>query len=151
MKKNPGVQLHGLLFEDMMVLLQKQVWFASKVPSETPWLISQNPFLHQDDKYLLKYHSSPGLGGSESKITEGRFNPITKTNLILVRQSAVDKNTFFLINTNVSQMLELTAPSSSECKAWVQYNGYFFFRWYFFDYRSIESYSTVKMRTDCVI
>ncbi|XP_065085202.1 uncharacterized protein RhoGEF2 isoform X3 [Ochlerotatus camptorhynchus] len=98
MKKNPGVQLHGLLFEDMMVLLQKQ-----------------------DDKYLLKYHSSPGLGGSESKITEGRFNPITKTNLILVRQSAVDKNTFFLINTNVSQMLELTAPSSSECKTWFKH------------------------------
>ncbi|ETN67114.1 hypothetical protein AND_001084 [Anopheles darlingi] len=93
MKKNPGVQLHGLLFEDIMVLLQKQ-----------------------DDKYLLKYHSSPGLGGSESKYAEGRFNPITKINLILVRQSAVDKNTFFLINTNVSQMLELTAPSSTECK-----------------------------------
>ncbi|XP_021709517.1 uncharacterized protein LOC5577203 isoform X4 [Aedes aegypti] len=98
MKKNPGVQLHGLLFEDMMVLLQKQ-----------------------DDKYLLKYHSSPGLGGSESKITEGRFNPITKTSLILVRQSAVDKNTFFLINTIMSQMLELTAPSSTECKAWFRH------------------------------
>uniref|UniRef100_A0A182TUL8 DH domain-containing protein n=1 Tax=Anopheles melas TaxID=34690 RepID=A0A182TUL8_9DIPT len=93
MKKNPGVQLHGLLFEDIMVLLQKQ-----------------------DDKYLVKYHSSPGLGGSESKYAEGRFNPITKIHLILVRQSAVDKNTFFLINTNVSQMLELTAPSSTECK-----------------------------------
>uniref|UniRef100_A0A182P9U2 DH domain-containing protein n=1 Tax=Anopheles epiroticus TaxID=199890 RepID=A0A182P9U2_9DIPT len=92
MKKNPGVQLHGLLFEDIMVLLQKQ-----------------------DDKYLVKYHSSPGLG-SESKHAEGRFNPITKIHLILVRQSAVDKNTFFLINTNVSQMLELTAPSSTECK-----------------------------------
>uniref|UniRef100_A0A182T8V2 DH domain-containing protein n=1 Tax=Anopheles maculatus TaxID=74869 RepID=A0A182T8V2_9DIPT len=91
MKKNPGVQLHGLLFEDIMVLLQKQ-----------------------DDKYLVKYHSSPGLGGSESnKYAEGRFNPITKIHLILVRQSAVDKNTFFLINTN---MLELTAPSSTECK-----------------------------------
>ncbi|XP_039440602.1 rho guanine nucleotide exchange factor 11 isoform X3 [Culex pipiens pallens] len=98
MKKNPGVQLHGLLFEDLMVLLQKQ-----------------------DDKYLLKYHSSPGIGGNESKITEGRFNPITRINLILVRQSAVDKNTFFLINTNVSQMLELTAPSSSECKTWFKH------------------------------
>lgn len=98
MKKNPGVQLHGLLFEDMMVLLQKQ-----------------------DDKYLLKYHSSPGIVGNESKITEGRFNPITRINLILVRQSAVDKNTFFLINTNVSQMLELTAPSSSECKTWFKH------------------------------
>ncbi|XP_035903570.1 uncharacterized protein LOC118508143 isoform X2 [Anopheles stephensi] len=98
MKKNPGVQLHGLLFEDIMVLLQKQ-----------------------DDKYLVKYHSSPGLGGSESKYAEGRFNPITKIHLILVRQSAVDKNTFFLINTNVSQMLELTAPSSTECKTWFKH------------------------------
>jgi len=94
MKKNPGTQLHGLLFENMMVLLHKQ-----------------------DDKYLLKYHSSPGSGSGESKSIEGRFNPITRVNLILVRQSAVDKNTFFLINTNVSQMLELSAPSSSECKA----------------------------------
>jgi PH domain len=25
MKKSPGVQLHGLLFENMMVLLQRQV------------------------------------------------------------------------------------------------------------------------------
>ncbi|XP_062561039.1 uncharacterized protein LOC134225187 isoform X2 [Armigeres subalbatus] len=98
MKKNPGVQLHGLLFEDVMVLLQKQ-----------------------DDKYLLKCHASHGLGGSESKLTEGRFNPITKTNLILVRQMAVDKNTFFVINTIMSQMVELTAPSSSECKAWFKH------------------------------
>lgn len=94
MKKNPSVQLHGLLFETMMVLLIKQ-----------------------DDKYILKYQTSPGFGSGESRSIEGKFNPITKINLIFVRQSAVEKNTFFLINTNVSQMLELTAPSSSECKA----------------------------------
>lgn len=100
-----------------MVLLQKQVCIAQLELFRSKGLIFHiSPPPKQDDKYLLKYHSSPGLGGSESKITEGRFNPITKTNLILVRQSAVDKNTFFLINTNVSQMLELTAPSSSECK-----------------------------------
>lgn len=73
----------------------------------------------QDDKYILKYQSSPGLGSGESRSIEGRFNPITKINLIFVRQSAVEKNTFFLINTNVSQMLELTAPSGSECKTYV--------------------------------
>lgn len=125
MKKNPNVQLHGLLFETMMVLLIKQV---SLYPTE---------FLHfhrifcapfngqlifipsQDDKYILKFQSSPGLGSGEGRSIEGRFNPITKINLIFVRQSAVEKNTFFLINTNVSQMLELTAPSGSECKTYV--------------------------------
>lgn len=74
----------------------------------------------KDDKFILKYHTNPCANSSDvsgdSKVIEGRFNPITKINLILVRLSAVDKNTFFLINTNVSQMLELTAPSSLECR-----------------------------------
>ncbi|XP_037025462.1 rho guanine nucleotide exchange factor 11 isoform X3 [Bradysia coprophila] len=98
MKKNPSVQLHGLLFENMMVLLQKQ-----------------------DDKYILKFHNNPGAGAAEGKSIEGRFNPISKINLILVRRSAVDTNAFFLINTSVTQMLELTAPSSSECKTWFKH------------------------------
>ncbi|XP_063697194.1 rho guanine nucleotide exchange factor 11 isoform X3 [Culicoides brevitarsis] len=97
MKKNPSMQLYGLLFENMMVLLQKQ-----------------------DEKYILKQHSIPAVVG-ESKSAEGRFNPITKVSLIFVRQSAVDKNTFFLINTSVSQMLELSAPSSSDCKNWFRH------------------------------
>lgn len=70
----------------------------------------------QDDKYILKSQANAGTGSGENKSIEGRFNPITRINLIFVRQSAVEKNSFFLINTNVSQMLELTAPSSSECK-----------------------------------
>jgi PH domain len=78
--------------------------------------IKSIPF--QDDKYLLKFPPT-NVSSNEMKNQDGRFNPITKINLILVRQSAVDKNTFFLINTNVSQMLELTAPSSSECKTYV--------------------------------
>lgn len=62
---------------------------------------------------------SPGsAAGGEGK-NEIRFNPITKINLILVRQSAVEKNSFYLINTNVTQMLELTAPSALECKTYV--------------------------------
>lgn len=72
----------------------------------------------QDDKYILKHLVSPGSAGGESK-NEIRFNPITKINLILVRQSAVEKNSFYLINTNVTQMLELTAPSALECKTYV--------------------------------
>ncbi|XP_055318825.1 uncharacterized protein LOC129576874 isoform X3 [Sitodiplosis mosellana] len=93
-KKQPQEQLHGLLFETMVVLLHKK-----------------------DDKYMLKHLVSPGSTGGESK-NEIRFNPITKINLILVRQSAVEKNSFYLINTNVTQMLELTAPSALECKTW---------------------------------
>lgn len=74
-------------------------------------------FYFQDDKYILKYLVSPGSAAGESK-NEIRFNPITKINLILVRQSAVEKNSFYLINTNVTQMLELTAPSALECKTY---------------------------------
>lgn len=73
--------------------------------------------IFQDDKYILKHLVSPGSTGGESK-NEIRFNPITKINLILVRQSAVEKNSFYLINTNVTQMLELTAPSALECKTY---------------------------------
>lgn len=113
MKKNPSVQLHGLLFENMMVLLQKQVICHVKLPVGT----YKQTYTHlQDDKYILKFHNNPGAGASEGKSIEGRFNPISKINLILVRRSAVDTNAFFLINTSVTQMLELTAPSSSECK-----------------------------------
>lgn len=92
MKKYPNIQLYGLLFDSMMVLLQKE-----------------------GEKYILKFHSNVSQPGEKS---EGKFNPVTRINLIFVRQSAVDKNAFFLINTSVSQMLELSAPSSAECKNW---------------------------------
>lgn len=71
----------------------------------------------QDDKYILKYHTCAVAGGDSGKGSEARFNPISKTSLILGRNSAVDKNIFFLINQGSSQMMELTAPSSSECKS----------------------------------
>ncbi|XP_037917502.1 uncharacterized protein LOC119655610 isoform X4 [Hermetia illucens] len=94
LKKIPSVQLHGLLFENMMVLLQKL-----------------------DDKYLLRSFPHTLAGGGE-----GFISPITHFDQqTLVRQSAVDKNTFFLIITKTSQMLELKAPSSSECKTWFKH------------------------------
>lgn len=77
------------------------------------------PPLPQDDKYILKYHTCAVAGGDSGKGSEARFNPISKTSLILGRNSAVDKNIFFLINQGSSQMMELTAPSSSECKTYV--------------------------------
>lgn len=75
-----------------------------------------NSIRAQDDKYILKYHTCAVAGGDSGKGSEARFNPISKTSLILGRNSAVDKNIFFLINQGSSQMMELTAPSSSECK-----------------------------------
>lgn len=76
-------------------------------------------FHAQDDKYILKHLVVPTSGENR----EERFNPITKINLILVRQSATEKNAFYFINTTHSQcpmLLELTAPSALECKTYVK-------------------------------
>ncbi|XP_016988743.1 uncharacterized protein LOC108051233 isoform X2 [Drosophila rhopaloa] len=92
-KKNPGVQLHGLLFENMIVLLTKQ-----------------------DDKYYLKNLHTP------LSVNNKPVSPIMSIDAeTLVRQEAADKNSFFLIKTKSSQMLELRAPSSSECKTWFKH------------------------------
>lgn len=90
LKKNPTVQFQGLLFDDVMVLLQKQ-----------------------DDKYIIKSYNNPGATPGEKSL----FFPVIKMPNIIVRPSAVDRQTFFVINTGQSQMLELTAPSANECKA----------------------------------
>ncbi|XP_017049565.1 uncharacterized protein LOC108093793 isoform X2 [Drosophila ficusphila] len=91
-KKNPSVQLHGLLFENMIVLLTKQ-----------------------DDKYYLKNLYTLHLNNRP-------VSPIMSIDAeTLVRQEAADKNSFFLIKTKTTQMLELRAPSSSECKTWFKH------------------------------
>ncbi|XP_026841804.1 uncharacterized protein LOC6590830 isoform X1 [Drosophila persimilis] len=93
MKKNPSTQLHGLLFENMIVLLTKQ-----------------------DDKYSLKNLHTPLV------VNNKPVSPIMSIDAeTLVRQEAADKNSFFLIKTKTSQMLELRAPSSSECKTWFKH------------------------------
>ncbi|XP_044249279.2 uncharacterized protein RhoGEF2 isoform X1 [Drosophila takahashii] len=92
-KKNPSVQLHGLLFENMIVLLTKQ-----------------------DDKYFLKNLHIP------QSLSNKPVSPIMSIEAeTLVRQEAADKNSFFLIKMKTSQMLELRAPSSSECKTWFKH------------------------------
>ncbi|KAH8284540.1 hypothetical protein KR018_004011, partial [Drosophila ironensis] len=92
-KKNPGAQLHGLLFENMIVLLTKQ-----------------------DDKYYLKNLHTPLV------VNNKPLSPIMSIDAeTLVRQEAADKNSFFLIKTKTTQMLELRAPSSSECKTWFKH------------------------------
>ncbi|KAL9914982.1 rho guanine nucleotide exchange factor 2 isoform 2-T9 [Glossina fuscipes fuscipes] len=95
MKKNPSIQLHGLLFENMIVLLTKQ-----------------------DDKYSLKYLNAT----RNMEVNNKPVSPIMSIDSeTLVRQEAADKNSFFLIKTKTSQMLELRAPSSSECKTWFKH------------------------------
>ncbi|XP_016928678.2 uncharacterized protein RhoGEF2 isoform X2 [Drosophila suzukii] len=92
-KKNPSLQLHGLLFENMIVLLTKQ-----------------------DDKYYLKNLHIP------LTLNNKPVSPIMSIDAeTLVRQEAADKNSFFLIKMKTSQMLELRAPSSSECKTWFKH------------------------------
>ncbi|XP_059226165.1 uncharacterized protein LOC106086517 isoform X2 [Stomoxys calcitrans] len=95
MKKNPSVQLYGLLFETMIVLLTKL-----------------------DDKYSLKYlHAA-----RNTEVNNKGVCPVMSIDSeTLVRQEAADKNSFFLIKTKSSQMLELRAPSSSECKTWFKH------------------------------
>lgn len=111
MKKNPSIQLHGLLFETMIVLLTKQV--IQEQPYSIIVLLNIKLLHSQDDKYSLKYlHAARNIDVNNKPVS-----PIMSIDSeTLVRQEAADKNSFFLIKTKTSQMLELRAPSSSECK-----------------------------------
>jgi Rho guanine nucleotide exchange factor 12 len=86
--KKGTIQLRVLLFDNMIVLLQKQ-----------------------DDKYLLKQFAHPATLGDNTPV-----NPITKICNLLVRLSAVDKRAFFLIDKENSHMLEMTAASEHDSK-----------------------------------
>lgn len=92
--KKGTVQLRVLLFENMIVLLQKQ-----------------------DDKYLMKSFANPtGIGDNVM------VSPITKICNTIVRLNAVYNRAFFLINQTDqnSQMLELTAMTQQESEVWIQ-------------------------------
>jgi hypothetical protein len=84
--KKGAVQLRVLLFDSMIMLLQKL-----------------------DDKYLLKQFAYPAAHGDNVPV-----NPITKICNLIVRLSAVDNRAFFLIDKENSHMLEMTAPSEHE-------------------------------------
>uniref|UniRef100_A0A8B9CNZ5 Rho guanine nucleotide exchange factor 11 n=1 Tax=Anser brachyrhynchus TaxID=132585 RepID=A0A8B9CNZ5_9AVES len=82
--------LHVLLLEDLLVLLQKQ-----------------------DEKLVLKCHSKTALGSSDNKQT---FSPVLKLNSVLIRSVATDKRALFIICTSElgPQIYELVALTSSE-------------------------------------
>uniref|UniRef100_A0A8C2TQ80 Rho guanine nucleotide exchange factor 11 n=1 Tax=Coturnix japonica TaxID=93934 RepID=A0A8C2TQ80_COTJA len=88
--KDKTVDLHVLLLEDLLVLLQKQ-----------------------DEKLVLKCHGKTALGSLDNKQT---FSPILKLNSVLIRSVATDKRAFFIICTSElgPQIYELVALTSSE-------------------------------------
>ncbi|XP_010221400.1 PREDICTED: rho guanine nucleotide exchange factor 11-like [Tinamus guttatus] len=88
--KDKTVDLHVLLLEDLLVLLQKQ-----------------------DEKLVLKCHSKTALGSSDNKQS---FSPVLKLNAVLIRSVATDKRALFIICTSElgPQIYELVALTSSE-------------------------------------
>nr|XP_054363852.1 rho guanine nucleotide exchange factor 11 isoform X1 [Mirounga angustirostris]XP_054363853.1 rho guanine nucleotide exchange factor 11 isoform X1 [Mirounga angustirostris] len=95
--KDKSLDLHVLLLEDLLVLLQKQ-----------------------DEKLLLKCHSKTAAGSSDSKQT---FSPVLKLNAVLIRSVATDKRAFFIICTSKlgpPQIYELVALTSSDKNTWME-------------------------------
>nr|DBA14062.1 TPA: hypothetical protein GDO54_005079 [Pyxicephalus adspersus] len=92
--KDKTIDLHVLLLEDLLVLLQKQ-----------------------DEKLVLKCHSKTTVVSSDTKQT---FSPVIKLNSVLVRPVATDKKAFFIICTSElgPQIYELVAMTSSEKNMW---------------------------------
>ncbi|XP_051849680.1 rho guanine nucleotide exchange factor 11 isoform X2 [Antechinus flavipes] len=95
--KDKTVDLHVLLLEDLLVLLQKQ-----------------------DEKLLLKCQSKTSLGSSDNKQT---FSPVLKLNAVLIRSVATDKRAFFIICTSElgpPQIYELVALTSLDKNMWME-------------------------------
>ncbi|XP_048683998.1 rho guanine nucleotide exchange factor 11 isoform X3 [Caretta caretta] len=94
--KEKTLDLHVLLLEDLLVLLQKQ-----------------------DEKLVLKFHSKTALGSSDTKQT---FSPVLKLNSMLIRSVATDKRALFIICTSElgPQIYELVALTPSEKNTWME-------------------------------
>ncbi|XP_022805907.1 rho guanine nucleotide exchange factor 11-like isoform X2 [Stylophora pistillata] len=93
------VDLHVLLLEDLLILLQKQ-----------------------DDKLVLKCLSSTFQAGYQSEKTT--HSPIIKLSSVLTRNVATDKRAFFLVSTSSSvgpQIYELVTATVTDRKNWYKY------------------------------
>ncbi|NXB36838.1 ARHGB factor, partial [Eulacestoma nigropectus] len=95
--KDKTVELHVLLLEELLVLLQRQ-----------------------DERLGLKCHSKSALGASSD--TKGSFSPVLKLNSVLIRSVATDKRALFIICTSElgPQIYELVAQTSSEKNTWME-------------------------------
>ncbi|CAG2056382.1 unnamed protein product [Timema podura] len=87
------IDLHVLLLEDVIILLQKQ-----------------------DEKFVLKFYNMNTAGGGVER--SPTLSPIIKVSTVLVRHNAVDKKALYLVNTsqNGAQIYDLVATSSAERK-----------------------------------
>uniref|UniRef100_A0A673U7G6 Rho guanine nucleotide exchange factor 11 n=1 Tax=Suricata suricatta TaxID=37032 RepID=A0A673U7G6_SURSU len=95
--KDKTLDLHVLLLDDVLVLLQKQ-----------------------DERLLLKCHSKTAAGSSDSRHS---FSPVLKLNAVLIRSVATDKRAFFIICTSElgpPQIYELVALTSSDRNTWME-------------------------------
>ncbi|KAM4690215.1 rho guanine nucleotide exchange factor 11 [Rhinophrynus dorsalis] len=92
--KDKTIDLHVLLLDDLLVLMQKQ-----------------------DEKLVLKCHSKATVVSTDTKQT---FSPVIKLNSVLVRSVATDKRALFIICTSElgPQIYELVALTSSEKNTW---------------------------------
>ncbi|XP_022249398.1 rho guanine nucleotide exchange factor 11-like isoform X1 [Limulus polyphemus] len=95
--KQKTIEMHVVLFEDILVLLQKQ-----------------------DDKLLLKFHSNNLMSGREdTKITH---SPILRVQNLFTRNVATDSKGFFLVSTSEQHAIyEFVASSASERKMWLKH------------------------------
>ncbi|XP_074634912.1 rho guanine nucleotide exchange factor 12-like isoform X1 [Acropora palmata] len=97
--RTKSVDLHVLLLEDLLILLQKQ-----------------------DDKYVLKCLSTTVIAGYQD--TKTTHSPIIKLNGVLARNVATDKRAFFLVSTSATvgpQIYELVTATVTDRKNWYKY------------------------------
>ncbi|KAM6100812.1 LOW QUALITY PROTEIN: rho guanine nucleotide exchange factor 11-like, partial [Pterocles gutturalis] len=94
--KDKTLELHVLLLEDLLVLLQRQ-----------------------DERLVLKCHGKTALGSGDTKQS---LSPVLKLNSVLVRSVATDKRALFIICTSElgPQIYELVALTSSEKNTWME-------------------------------
>ncbi|PIK38544.1 putative rho guanine nucleotide exchange factor 11-like [Apostichopus japonicus] len=108
LSKFPFSEMHAMLLEEYVVLLQKQ-----------------------DEKFILKFHSTSSAVGplqGETSVNNNKRNthsPIITLSTTLCRQVATSKKAFFLICTSHQgpQIYELVAPSVNERKTWMDLIG----------------------------
>lgn len=97
--RTKSIDLHVLLLEDLLILLQKQ-----------------------DDKLVLKCLSTTFTAGYQDMKTT--HSPIIKLNSVLARNVATDKRAFFLVSTSSSvgpQIYELVTATVTDRKNWYKY------------------------------
>ncbi|XP_014840905.1 PREDICTED: rho guanine nucleotide exchange factor 1 isoform X10 [Poecilia mexicana] len=92
--KEKAIDVHCLLLDDMLVLVQKQ-----------------------EDKMLLKCQSKSNMTAQEGK---QMLSPIIKLDSVFLREVATDRKAFYVIFTwdSGAQIYELVAQSVAEMKTW---------------------------------